>query len=222
MKTLKLFLPSIIVLGFLLFILRPLFNIGCTPSLPTADIPDTWSKPLSDAGYHPANHHKPENVPEDKQPPAGEVILHGSGTVENSVETVELIGVQTPDGKKWLAGWVGDRRIIFDRLDWQQLEVANCDHSDFRLVACCAWVGDRPDMGLGLAWQPVTILGADIGPEVSFDLNEHITQSPDWFAVSGRLSRSYGPFETGIGIGYRIGEDSGLHLEGNFGLRIGI
>ena len=192
-------------------------------------IVDTWSKPLQESGYHPARHQKPDHIPADKEPPAGEPILHGTGTVELSGNPgeleVELIGVEAPDGSRWLTGWVKDRdgierQIVFDRLDWR--EPAHDDRSDFSLIASCAWVNDSPDMGLGLAWQPVNALGIDGGFAVSADLNERVTDSPDWCALTIRGSRDVGVFSLGAGVGYRFGEDSGLHLEGSAGLAVGL
>jgi hypothetical protein len=39
-----------------------------------------------------------------------------------------------------------------------------------------------------------------------------IDTAPEWFAVSGHVSRLYGPVHVGAHVGYRFGQDAGLHL----------
>jgi len=197
------------------------WGIGCNPHPQEPEvIVDTWSKPLNEAGFKPATPEKPDHIPGEKQPPAGEVVLHGSGTVENSGETVEIIGVETPDGKKWLTGWVGDRQISFQHLDWWSETALHDDGSDMSLIACCAWVDDSPDFGAGIAWQPVNALGIDAGLSISADVNAHLTSAPDWFAAGGRLSYQIGPFSAGGTVGGRLGQDAGLHLQLDAGVEI--
>jgi hypothetical protein len=219
-----LFMAGLILIGIVAYLnyfswLK--WGLGCQPDPWPEVVTDTWTKPLQEAGFKPARPEKPENIPGDKQPPAGEPILHGTGAVEETGEVVELVGVQTPDGKRWLTGWVDGRRVVFDRLDWSELPRHN-DHSDLHLLIESAWVGDSPDFGVGVAWEPVHVLGADMGPALTMDLNRDIGQAPDWIALSGRLSRSFGPLSIGGDAGYRIGEDPGLHLGVSAGLTIAL
>ena len=203
-----------------------LFFIFCPDRDDSQPVPlvDTWSKPLNDAGYTHAVTTKPQNIPDDKNPPAGEPVLHATGTVtqngtdDTQIGTVELVGVQTPDGRKWLTGWVDGRQIVFDRLDWWQ--PAYDDDSDFSLFMETALVSGRADVGVGAGyaiWHPV---GLDLGAAVSFDLNRDLYDTPDWIAVSGRLSRSYDWFNVGAELGYRFGEDAGVHVGAGVGLNL--
>jgi hypothetical protein len=76
----------------------------------------------------------------------------------------------------------------------------------FGAFAEAAWIGDHPEIGGGAAWQPLHPWGYRVGPCVS-------TDCADWLAVGGRISRSlYSTLDAGGEIGYRIGDNAGLHL----------
>lgn len=212
--------------GILILIAVIAFTALCKllpDSSPPKVLIDTWSSKLEERGYRQAENKKPDNIPDDKQPPAGEPIVHAIGTVEDS--TVEIIAVETPDGNKWLTGWVKDgdgieRQIVFDRLDWWDARPASDDSTDLNLIIETAWVNNQVDVGVGAEYQFWHPLGADLGAAVTIDLQETITTTPDWLAVSGRLSGSISFFTLGGNVGWRFGEDSGLHLGASAGLAI--
>jgi hypothetical protein len=71
-----------------------------------------------------------------------------------------------------------------------------------------AMLGPHTDLGVGLAWKPVSILGAEIGPYVSADVPDFA-----WASGGARISRRwYSTLEGGFEVGYRIGERAGLHI----------
>jgi len=211
---------AIFFIGLLNYFAFNHWGIGCRPDPgPVPDVVvDTWSKPLTEAGFKPAEIVKPVHVPDDKVP-AGEPVLYGHGTVDST--EVEVIGVQTPDGGKWVRVIVGGKPVHFDSLQWLEQPTPEQDN-DWSVIAECAIIGDGPDFGAGVAWEPVSVLGADMGLAVTADINRDILTAPDWIAVSGRLSRSWGPVTFGADAGWRMGEDSGLHLGGAVGLTIGL
>lgn len=201
------------------------WGLGCQPDPWPEVVIDSWTEPMVDHGWKPASPDKPDGIPGDKLPPVeeAEVILHGSGTVETASGPVEvkIVGAQTPDGKRWLSGWVDGRQIVFDRLEWPQYP-ARDDRSDFSLLITSEWVDGGPDFGVGVAWQPIRIAGADLGPAVTVDLNRDLLDSPDWITLSGRLSRSWGPVSFGGNLGYALGESSGLRAGLSAGLTVGL
>jgi hypothetical protein len=220
----RLILPALILL-LILGVLCKVESILTRPANSPV-IPDTWSKPLQERGYREAENRKPDNIPDGKEPPAGEPVLHGTGTVEYSGDTlqVEMVGVGAPDGSRWLTGYLKgpdgiDRQIMFDRLDWWIPE--HDDRSDFSLIAECAFI-NGPDMGVGLAWEPLEFYGVNAGLAGTIDLNRDLLDSPDWAALSARLSRSFGPISAGGHLGYRIGEERGLHTGVALGVAVGL
>jgi hypothetical protein len=207
--------------GYLNYFTFENWGIGCEPEPWPEIIVDNWTKPLTEAGYKPAQPVKPDHIPSDKTPPAGEIILHGSGTVAETAEQVEIVAVQTPDGQRWLSGWVDGKQVTWQRLDWV-LSPAHDDRSDFSLTLSAAAI-DGADFGAGLHWHPVRLMGWDIGPAVTLDINRDLGLQPDWAAVTGRVSRPVlGPVSVEAGAGYRFGQDAGLHLEAGLGLAIGL
>jgi len=186
---------------------------------------DTWSSKLTERGYRQAENKKPDNIPADKTPPAGDPILYASGQAEG--DNIEIIGVTTPDGNFWLTGTIKglngvDRQIIFDTLQWHdQIEIATSDRSDFSLITEAAWIDNRVDAGAGLAWDPVQVWNINAGLFGTVDINQDILTAPDWAAAGGRLSTDLWIFTAGLDIGYRIGESPGLHTGAGIGVRIG-
>ena len=147
---------------------------------------DTWTKPLLASGYKPAIIQKPAGIPGDKQPPAGEPVLWASGTIQDSV-TVEILAVETIDGKKWLTGWVGDEKVRFQQVEWSPDEVAICDNNWSVLIAE-EWISGA-DTGVGLAYEPWTVAGARVGLQAVVDVNPDLTDAPDWISTGARISR---------------------------------
>jgi len=69
------------------------------------------------------------------------------------------------------------------------------------------------DVGAGVAYEPIRLLGIQAGPALSFDVPDF-----SWLAVSGRISRRvYSTADVGASVGYRIGTDAGLFLSASAG-----
>jgi hypothetical protein len=170
----------------------------------------------ADSGYKPARVVKPENMPVIK-PVAGSVpVIAGAGyivrpdTLQAWPDTLPVeVSVIEGGGETWVGIWVAGQPV-----HWEQLDVAKCDHprSDWQAVAEVASVCDRPDFGVGAAWTPVTLWGTETGLAATVDINRVIDTAPDWGAVSGHVSRRYGPVHVGGHVGYRFGQDAGLHV----------
>jgi hypothetical protein len=90
---------------------------------------------------------------------------------------------------------------------WQELRLT-WPRERFGAFVEAAWIGDRFRPAVGLAWKPAQIWGVEVGPAVSVGLDQ-----PMWGAVSVRLSRRvWSTIEAGAAVGYRVGDDPGLHI----------
>jgi hypothetical protein len=95
---------------------------------------------------------------------------------------------------------------------WQNLDLT-WPRERFSVYAEAAWIGDRFRPAVGLAWKPVQVWGVEAGPAVSVGLDQ-----PVWGAASVRLSRRvWSTIEAGAAVGYRVGDDPGLHLGASVG-----
>ena len=174
------------------------------------------SAAAADSGYKPARVVKPSNMPVIK-PVAGSVpVIAGSGyvvrpdTLEQWPDTLPVeVSVIEGGGETWVGVWVAGQPV-----HWEQLAVAKQPDtaSDWQAVAEVAAVGGRPDFGVGAAWTPIEFRGTSAGFSATVDINRVIDTAPDWGAVSGHVSRRYGPVHVGGHVGYRFGQDPGLHL----------
>jgi len=211
----------LLALSYLNYYLHKSFGIGCQPDPPEV-IVDNWSKPLTDAGWKPATDPKPTHDPGEKVPPEVEAyspVLTASGTVQG--DSIELTVLETIDGQKWLHGSLNGSQIDFGYF-WYSETAWKDDASDFSLLIESAWVGEGPDFGCGVAWQPLQVGPVHGGLFLTADVNRDILTAPDWAAAGGRASVHAGPFSVGGDIGYRIGEDAGLHWGASAGLTVGI
>jgi len=96
---------------------------------------------------------------------------------------------------------------------WQNLDLT-WPRERFSVYAEAAWIGDRARPGIGLAWKPVQVWGVEIGPAASMALDR-----PLWGAASVRLSRRvWSTIEAGASVGYRIGDEPGLHVAAGVGV----
>ena len=209
-------LAILFLLGVLNYKLFNKFGIGCKPDpFPAITrVKDTWTSALEDRGWRQAENKKPDNIPDQRQPPVEEAepVIYGYGTVQlsgNSGELpVEITGIETPDGKKWMSAWVDGRQVIFEHLDW--LDVCYEDHTDLSLLVECAFI-DGPDFGAGAAYEPLHFWGMNAGLFLTCDVNQDILTAPDWAAGGVRVSRDWWVFTGGADLGYRLGEEAGLH-----------
>jgi hypothetical protein len=103
--------------------------------------------------------------------------------------------------------WVDSTPVV-----WQELRLT-WPRERFGAFVEAAWIGDRFRPAVGLAWKPAQVWGVEVGPAVSVGLDQ-----PVWGAVSARASRRvWSTVEAGATIGYRIGDDPGLHLGAGVG-----
>lgn len=175
------------------------------------------SRVASELGYKPARVVKPSNMPDIKPVAGATPIVAGSGYVVRldslpawpDTLPVEVSVIEDPAGGTWVGVWVAGQPV-----HWEQLDVAKRDHldSNWQAVAEVSAVAGRPDFGVGAAWTPFQFACYSGGLSATIDLNREIDTTPDWFAVSGHLSRHYGPVHLGAHVGYRFGQDAGLHL----------
>mgnify|MGYP000309542812 CR=1 FL=1 len=211
---------AVLILGYGNYFIHKGFGIGCTPDPPPVEVVvDSWTKPLQESGYKPITETKPANIPGDKLPPSVTPVLVADGTVQDSVE-VSAVVVESPDGEHWIDIIVGGEHVEIEHVSWADSPVVVKDN-DWSLLVEAAWV-DGCDMGLGVAWEPLEVAGSRIGLQTTFDLNADLSDSPDWAAPALRVSRRYGAFSLGAGIGYRIGEGAGLHCGVDVGIAVGI
>lgn len=193
----------------------------CHPEIPPQPevIVDTWSKPLQEIGYKPITETKPANIPGPKLPPSVTPVLVAEGTVQDSV-AVSAVVVESLDGQHWIDIIVGGEHVEIDHVSWADSPRVEKDN-DWSLLIECAHV-DGPDMGLGLAWEPLEVMGGRVGLQATTDLNPDLRDSPDWVAPAARLSRRWGAVSLGAGVGYRFGEEAGLHCGVALGLAVGL
>ena len=191
-----------------------------------AALPWVPDKMLS-AGYHEAGDKKPAGDPGEKiqqaEEAGGSPVLGGQGTLVLGTDTleVEVVGVEGPDGSKWLGSWINGQPVIFKDLWWIDTEDPP---SPWDGIVECAWVGDEFDMGIGVARfivEELPIVPAQTSLFLTADLNSDLTDPPDWMAAGVRLSGQHGPVSWGLDIGGRIMEDAGWHAGGSLGYDIG-
>jgi len=217
----KYFIAALLIIfaiGLANYYLHKNFGIGCSPDPFPEIVVDDWTDTLTDAGYKPIHDTKPANIPGDKPPQSATPVLVAEGTVQDSVE-VSVVVVETPDNEHWIDIIVGGEHVEIDHVSWADEQVEK--DNDWSLLVEGARV-DGVDFGLGVAWEPLEFAGARIGLQTTFDLNADLTDAPDWVTPAIRLSRRYGAFSIGAGIGYRIGESQGLHLGLSVGIAVGI
>ena len=212
-------------LAYLNYALFKNFGIGCQPDPPEIVV-DTWSKPLTDAGWKPATDPKPTHDPGEKFPELGAIVpdvgtavLTASGTAQG--DSIELTVLETIDGQKWLHGSLNGSQVDFGYF-WYADTPVHDDRSDFSLLIESAWVGNGPDFGAGLAYEPVQFGPVHGGAFLTCDINRDIASQPDWAAAGVRASVHAGPFSIGGELGYRLGEESGLHTGVSAGLTVGL
>lgn len=218
-------LVILLCLACLNYYLHSQFGIGCSSDPPEVVV-DTWTKPLTEAGWKPATDPKPAHDPGEKFPELGSIVpdvgtavLTATGTAQG--DSIELTMIQTIDGQKWLHGSLNGSQIDFGYF-WYADTPVHDDRSDFSLLIESAWVGDGPDFGAGLAYEPLQFGPVHGGGFVTADINRDILTSPDWAAAGVRASVHAGPFSAGADVGYRLGEDAGLHWGASVGLTVGL
>ena len=187
----------------------------CRPAPPPVVVFDPGA--AADSGYVPAQVVKPEHMPVIK-PVTGTVpVIAGSGyvvkpdTLEQWPDTldVDVSVVVAPDGHWWAGVWIEGLPVTWHKLNMTQPQTRR---RNWQAVVEVAAVSDQPDIGVGVAWTPIRAAGFSGGLSATVDLNRVIDTAPDWFAVSGHVSRRYGPVHVGGHVGYRFGQDAGLHL----------
>jgi hypothetical protein len=188
-------------------------------------VPEPFDSATADSlGYKPVQFVKPGQIQPVKPVQGGNPIVAGSGYVvrPDSLEVwpdtlpVEVSVIDDGNGNWWAGVWVAGQPV-----HWERLEAIKPDAdepSDWSAILECAWVRERPDIGIGLAWTPIAFAGAETGLAATVDLNRVIDTAPDWAALCGHASKAYGPVRIGAQVGYRFGEDAGLHL----GVSVGI
>ena len=193
----------------------------CSDRQPMPDevvIVDDWSKPLNEGGYKPATVTKPDHIPGDKLPETVEAVLYAEGST--SEHEVEISVVTSPDDVVWIKAVIDG-----DVVKWRKVEYMTqpkpTRNDNWSLLVASEWL-NSPDIGLGIAYEPLQFQGARIGLQAVFDLNSDLTDSPDWITPALRISRRIGAFSVGGYCGYRIGEQQGLGLGVNVGIAIGI
>lgn len=145
--------------------------------------------------------------------PGPKAIIQGSGywIAPEPVDpgdslSVALAVIQSGDSIG-VTVWVDSTPVV-----WQELRLT-WPRERFSAFAEAAWIGDRFRPAVGLSWKPAQIWGVEVGPAVSVGLD-----GPAWGAASVRLSRRvWSTIEAGAAVGYRVGDDPGLHLGAGVG-----
>ena len=145
--------------------------------------------------------------------PGRKAIIHGSGywVAPEAVNpgdslSVALAVIQSGDSIG-VTVWVDSTPVV-----WQSLALT-WPRERFGAFAEAAWIGDRFRPAAGISWKPVQVWGVEAGPAVSVGLDR-----PVWGAASVRLSRRvWSTIEAGAAVGYRVGDDPGLHLGAGVG-----
>lgn len=207
------------ILFFILLILSAVFL--CSNRTPTPVV-DTWSKPFLEAGYKPANPSKPSGDPGGKTEFIEEIgatpVLYASGITQDSL-VVEIVGAYAPDGSRWLQAWVEGERVELSELDWFE-PASDLKRGDWSAVIESAWVKERLDIGVGVSWEPVLFMGLRAGVGLTIDINQELNTTPDWIALTGRMSLPLkGWMELDIGAGIRF--ESSM-IDRHFSMGIGV
>lgn len=211
----------------LLLIVVFIIAIRLTRQRPVIVIPPDIDEQLIDSGFV-----KPGNKPEIKPGSHADIpgvtpVVSGSGIVvappgETWPETlhVETSVVTGPDGKPWIGTWINDYPVQWieaPQILWPSLVREPSDWSAFVEAVFIEEQDEENkttvevDWGGGVAWTPLTVLGAHVGPAASIDLSVVHETGPEWGAVSGHVWRPLGPARIGCNLGYRFGRGEGFH-----------
>ena len=200
----------ILLIAALVFICRP----SCGDRGSPLPIPHHLAQWLSGRGYglQTGDDPKPDRPPKPKPTSEGEgsgyVVATQPVAVGDTVP-VELDVVEYPDGF-WARVTVGPDTVYWEKLEFRRYptnwragaELVNTHWPDWGIYA-----GRRLfDIG------PVEMQGA-----VAVDADPAVV--PEWAAVEARAAVHWSTLEAGVGAGYRVGQDQGLHLSAGVGIR---
>ena len=181
-------------------------------------IVDDWSKPLNEGGYKPATVTKPDHIPGDKLPETVEAVIYAEGST--SEHEVEISVVTSPDDVVWIKAVIDNEVVKWRKVEYMTQPKPESNR-DWSLLACGRF-SNGLDFGAGVAWQPLQFMGTKIGISAIVDINETITDKPDWISINARLSRSFGAFNYGADIGYCLGDEQGLNVGVSVGVAVGL
>ena len=132
-----------------------------------------------------------------------------SDTLPVEVSAVELI-----DGSKWLHLTIGDKPVHLDVTEWfgpDPVQIVRRWQAHLE----CAAVAGQPSLGIGLGYRVCEPFGIGVAPTLA--------AAPDlsWAAAELRITkRIWSGVSGGIGGGYRIGDDPGLHLSAGVSIEL--
>ena len=208
----------LVVIGYTNFFLHKAFGIGCKPDPEPVVVVDDFSKPLIDSGYKPATITKPDLIPGDKLPESVEAVVYASGSAGDT--EVEISVVTTPDNGAWLKATIDGNEVKWRKIAYWN--PAKPVHNNRWSVIVAGSMVDGVDFSVGAGYDIFQLAGCRIGIESTVDINRDVLTTPSYIAVSGRISRRYGPVSVGAHLGYRAFEEPGLHAGCDLGLIIGI
>ena len=178
---------------------------------------------IRSAGYTPVTVTDDPFLPESVSVPEEHIVqtvyVHGSWTAPEDVAAgdtvpVEVSAVELIDGSKWVRLSIGGKPVSVDITAWSgpdPVEIVRRWQAHVEVAAVC----DRPALGIGIGYRICAPLGIAIAPTIAAG------PSLDWAAAELRLTRRvWSGVSVGIGGGYRIGDDPGLHLSAGIGVEL--
>ena len=159
----------------------------------------------------------PEDVPEEHV--VQSVYVHGSWTVPEDIAAgdtvpVEVSAVELIDGSKWVRLEIGGKPVSVDITAWSGPDPVQIVRRWTAFVEMAA-VSGQPALGIGVGYRICEPLGIGVSPSIV------ASPSLEWAAAELRLTRRvWSGVSAGGGVGYRIGEDPGLHLSAGVGVEL--
>ena len=179
---------------------------------------------LKDRGYMAASEaksNKPDSLPDSIKETATATGYGTSTWIPEETYSpgdsipVELSTIELPDGTWWARLSIDGKPVEWTRLEFHREVVRRNWCAFVELAAVSSDSGQSSPLGVGVGytiWRPVAV---NITPSVA------VSTTFDWVAPELRLSRNvWSGVSVGGGVGYRLGEDDGLHLSASIGVEL--
>lgn len=195
----------------IILLIKP-FSCDVTPS---QIIPSQYTPVLDSLGYVQADPVSDPVLP-DSVPIPDEIITSttsGSGvwipdkpvSAGDSV-AVDLSEVTLADGSHWIHLLINGSEVIWQQLTYYQKPV-EIDRSNWSAGLEVVIIPEF-DIGAVAAYRLATVWNINAEAALAVDINETITDPPDWFAVQGRLSVPlWKSVEGSVGGGLHVTKD---------------
>lgn len=130
---------------------------------------------------------------------------------EGDTLEVELSQIVLEDGSAWSQVTIDGEPVLWEELTYYQAPAPERRVQAHAEVCNC----DSARLGVGMGYRLFTVAEVDVVPALSISIRA------DWIAPEVRLSHTvWSGVAVGLGGGYRLGVDEGLHLSAGLSLEL--